>query len=284
MREIGPDVYVETAFQGGNVGLIVTPEGAVLVDTPMMPWEARQWAATVKRTTKQPIRFVINTDHHTEHILGNQFFAAPVVGHELAWKEITGYSEAYRQRLIDSLQVGDPQRDAELKELVLVPPKVTVTARLTLFLGDRCIYIIHVGGHCPSSLLVYAQREGVLFAGDVVVRGVHPTLGQANSKTWLRALNRIRRMSCDVLVPGIGEPGDKEITTDISTYIRDIRAGVRRQFAAGRSKAETYNQLLSVVSSFPISEGRKDKIEQQFKAGINQVYEEIKSEKSTGNA
>ncbi len=283
MQEIGPGVYVETGFQGGNVGLIVTPEGAVLVDTPMMPWEARQWAATVKRTTKQPIRFVINTDHHTEHILGNQFFAAPVVAHELAWKEITGYSEAYRQRLIDSLQIGDAERDTELKELVLVPPKVTTTERMTLFLGDKCIHVIHVGGHCPSSVLVYAQREGVLFAGDVVVRGIHPSLAQASSKAWLRALNRIRRMSFNVLVPGVGEPGDKGMTADISTYIREIRAGVRRHFAAGRSKAETYNQLLSAVSSFPIPEGRKDKIEQQFKAGINQVYEEIKSEKSAEN-
>jgi cyclase len=284
MREIGPGIYVETGFQGGNVGLIVTSEGAVLIDTPMMPWEARQWASTVRLATDQPIRFVVNTDHHTEHILGNQFFAAPVVGHELAWKEITGYSEAYRQRLIDSLQVGDAEGDTDLKGLVLVPPKVTITERLTLFLGDKCIHIIHVGGHCPSSVLVYVQREGVLFAGDIVVRGVHPFLAQANSKAWLRALNRIRRMSFDLLVPGIGEPGEKEMTADISTYIRDIRAGVRRQFAAGRSKAETYNQLLSTVSLFPIPEGRKDKIEQQFKAGINQVYEEIKSEKSTGNA
>jgi len=283
MREIGPGVYVETGFQGGNVGLIVADEGAVLIDTPMLPWEARQWARTIKRVTKEEIRFVINTDHHIEHSLGNQFFAAPVIGHELAWKEITGYSEAYRQRLIDSLQSGDPERDAEWKELTLIPPQLTLSERLILYLGDKCVQIIYVGGHCPSSILVYLPREGILFAGDVVVNGVHPSLVQANSRVWLRALNRVRRMSYQVLVPGLGEPGDKEMTTAISACIRDIRAGVRRHYAAGRSKAETYNQLLGLVSSFPIPDGRKDKIEQQFKAGIGQVYEEIKSDKGSNS-
>jgi cyclase len=156
-----------------------------------------------------------------------------------------------------------------------------MTERMTLFLGEKCIYLIHVGGHAASSLLVYVQRDGVLFAGDIVVTGQHPMLSQANSKAWLRALNRIRRMSFDVVVPGVGEPGPKEMTAPISAYIRDIRAGVRRHFAAGRSKAETYNQLLGLISTFPVGEGRKERVEQQFKAGVNQVYEEIKSEKST---
>ena len=281
MQEIGPGVYVETGFQGGTVGAIVTGEGVVLVDTPMLPWEARKWAAGISRLTNEKIRFVINTDHHTEHSLGNQFFGAPVIGHELGWKEVTGYSEAYRQRLLDSLQVGDLERDLELKGLAFVPPQLTLTDRMILYLGDRSIQIIYVGGHCPSSIVVYLQKDGIVFAGDVVVNGVHPGLAQANSKAWLSALNRIRRMSVNVLVPGHGEPGGKDMTTAMSDYIREIRKGVRHHFVAGHSKAETYSQLLSLLSTFPLGDGKKDRIEQQFKAGISQVYEEIKSEKGS---
>ena len=279
MQEIGPGVYVETGFQGGNVGLLVMEEGSVLVDTPMMPWEAREWAKTVAEIAGEDVRFVINTDHLPAHSLGNQFFAAPVIGHELGWKEVTGYSEAYRQRLVDSLQVGDAKHDAELKELTLVPPQLTLTTRLMLYLGDNGIQLIHVGGYASSSLLVYLQEEKILFTGNVVVQDVHPVLAQASSKDWLSALNRIRRMTFDSLVPGQGEPGDVELTIAVSAYIRSVRSGVRHHYNAGHSKAESYSQLLTLLDSFPVLEGKKEKVEQQFKAGINQVYEEIKAEK-----
>ena len=279
MQEVAPGIYVEGDFEGGNVGMIVTGEGVVLIDTPMMPWEARKWADMVRKTTSHPVRFVINTDHHVEKSLGNQFFPVPVIGHESGWKEMTGYSEAYRQRLLDSLQVGEPERDAELKQVVFVSPTITLTDKLTLFVGDKTLHLMYIGGHSVSSILVYVPQDGVLLTGDVVVNGVLPVLAQANSKMWLDALTRIRRMSFDVLVPGRGAPGGKEMTLPVSTFIRDVRSGVRRHCAAGRSKAETYNQMLDLLNAFPIRDGRRERIEQQFKVGINQVYEEMKTEK-----
>jgi cyclase len=279
MREVSPGVYVETGFQGGNVGLILTGEGAVLIDTPMMPWEAREWARMIKRATDEKIRFVINTDHHTEHSLGNHFFAGTVIGHETGWKEIVGFSEAYRQRLIDSLQTGDAERDSELKGLTLVPPRLTLTDHLTLYLGDRILQLLHVGGHATSSMVVHLKREKVVFTGDVVVQGVQPILSQSNSREWLSALGRIRRISIDVLVPGQGEPGGKEMTVTVSEFIRSIRSGARKHYRAGQSKAETYNHLLELIHLFPVPESRRDRIEQQFKAGVSQVYEEIKAER-----
>ena len=280
MQEIGPGVYVETGFPGGNVGLIVTDEGAVLIDPPMMPWDARAWAATIKDVVRGEIRFVINTDHHPEHCLGNQFFAGLIIGHELGWKEITGYSDAFRQRLLDSMQVGDAVRDAELKGVSLIPPKLTLTDRMGLFLGDKNIQIVHVGGHASSSVLVYLPQESILFTGDVVVQGVYPILSHASSRDWLSALNRIRRMAFDTLVPGHGQPGDRSLTIPVSAFVRSVRSGVRRHYNAGHSKAETYSQLLELLDTFPVRDSKKDKLEQQFRAGINQVYEEIKTEKS----
>ena len=261
MQVISPGVYVESSFQGGNVGLVVMEEGALLIDTPMMPWEAREWAKTVKEVTGEDIRFVINTDHHPEHSLGNQFFAAPVIGHELGWKEVTGYSEAYRQRLIVSLQVGDSEHDAELNELTLVPPKLTLTTRLMLYFGDEGVQLIHVGGHTSSSILVYLQEERILFTGNVVVQGVHPVLAHASSKEWLSVLTRIRRMPFDILVPGQGDPGDKEMTGPVSAYIRRVRSGVRYHYGAGHSKAETYSKLLTLLDSFPIVDAKRDQVE-----------------------
>lgn len=279
MREIGPGVYVESAFQGGNVGLVVMDEGTLLIDTPMMPWEAHEWSRTVEEIAGDSVRFVINTDHSPERSLGNQFFSAPIVGHESGWKEVTSYSESYRQRLIDSLQTGDTERDTELSELTLAPPNLTLATRLMLYFGDKGVQLIHVGGYACSSVLVYLQEEKILFTGNVVVHDTHPVLAHADSKQWLSVLTRIRRMPFDTLVPGHGEPGDGELTEAVSAYIRRVRSGVRHHYRAGHSKAETYSKLLTLLDSFPVTDAKRDRVEQQFKAGVNQVYEELRTEK-----
>jgi glyoxylase-like metal-dependent hydrolase (beta-lactamase superfamily II) len=148
-----------------------------------------------------------------------------------------------------------------------------------LYFGDRGVQLIHVGGHSCSSVLVYLQEERILFTGNVVVQDTHPVLGHSNSKEWLSVLTRIRRMPFDTLVPGHGEPGDGAMTEAVSEYIRRVRSGVRHHYRAGRSKAETYSKLLTLLDSFPVEETKREQVEQQFKVGVNQVYEELRTEK-----
>ena len=71
IREIAPRVYVETGFHGANVGFIVTGEGMILIDTPLLPDDARLWLKEIRSRTEQEITFIVKTDHHRGHILGN---------------------------------------------------------------------------------------------------------------------------------------------------------------------------------------------------------------------
>ena len=64
LRELAPGVYLETGFEGGNVGAILTERGVVLVDTPMLPPEARAWLSTVAGLDGGTIYSIINTDYH----------------------------------------------------------------------------------------------------------------------------------------------------------------------------------------------------------------------------
>ncbi len=90
MREIAPGVYVKQDSRGTNLGAIVTSQGVVVVDTPLIPREARAWRAELEEMTGLPIIYVINTDHHKGHALGNVFFEAPAIAHMVAWKHMRG--------------------------------------------------------------------------------------------------------------------------------------------------------------------------------------------------
>jgi cyclase len=278
MQQIGRDIYAETGYRGGNVGFAITGEGVILINTPMVPHEARQWRDEIARVTDQKVIYVINTDYHPECIVGNHVFEAPVIAHELTWRKMKTYGDAFRQRLIDSFRT-EPKVAAELKSFNVVTPQITLTDRMTLHKGNKVLRLIHVGGHTPASIIVHIPEDGVLFAGDVVVNGVHPVMDEANSKEWLEALTYIRRpwVKADIIVPGEGEICNKEATKKLSTYVRRLRARVRGVYAAGRSKSEAVASVAEMIDFFSMAGEGEERARQRLKANVEQLYEDMRT-------
>ncbi len=89
MHEIIKGIYYEDAYCSGNVGLVLTDEGAMLIDSPMLPKEAWEWLRKVTSIAKKGIALLVNTDYKIERVLGNCFFPATVnIAHQLAWAEL----------------------------------------------------------------------------------------------------------------------------------------------------------------------------------------------------
>lgn len=281
LQEVGPGVYARIVEAGANLGAILTDEGPVLVDTPLVPAEAREWRDQVAALSNKPVRFVINTDHHKAHCLGNQYFDAPVIAHEYAWKEMMGYSDSFRQRVSDSFRRRNPKAARELLNLRIVPPTITVGDRLTLHLGSRDIQLIHVGGHTPATTIVFVPDAEVLFAGDCFVFGYHPYMAQADTKEWLEALQLIRRMRPKVVVPGHGPLATAEDTQVLSEYLRTARRKVRACLLAGQSKAEATAALVEeLMPVFSKPTGRRDRLQSKLRTGLGRIYDQLKAEKA----
>ena len=277
MQQVAPHVYVETGYRNANVGCIITEEGVILVDTPMIPAQAIAWRTLVNRASGHaPILYVINTDHHRGHVLGNQFFAAPVIAHELAWKNMRGYGANFCQRVIESYK-REPDVQAQFHNIQIVRPTITFDQRLDIEHGGRSVRLIHVGGHTEATIIIWLPEEKILFAGDTVWSDQHPYMAQANSKQWLGALSYIRKLGPEIIVPGHGALCHSRDTEPLSEYIRLVRRRVRTCFRKGYTKQETASSLVkSLVPLFPIPSERRSKIESQIKQGINRVYNEYK--------
>jgi cyclase len=277
VQEIGTGIYVYTGFRGANVGCIVTGAGVILVDTPMIPEEVARWKEMIASVTDQPIIYIVNTDHHRAHILGNQHISAPVIAHEAAWKEMSSYSDSFIQRTKDLFK-NEPEASAQLADLEIIPPQITFTERLVLLKGGREIHLIYVGGHTPATIMVSIPSEGVLFTGDVVVNGQHPAMGQANTKEWLDVLTNIRRMKLNVLVPGHGPLCNVDATYPVSDYIRQARSRVRSLYRAGKSKSDVSSLISEMAGLYPFPPEEKARVEKRVRAGLNRVYDEMKVE------
>lgn len=268
MRRLTDDVYVKMGLRGGNVGLVTTGEGVVLVDTPSLPSEAHRWREEIARVTDQEIAYVINTDYHGEHLLGNRFFPGVVVAHKLTGERLG--DETFRQKLYESWG----------EEVKLVPPQLTFTGRMTLYLGEKTINLIHLGGYTPASIGVYIPQDRVLFTGEVVVIDEHPVIAEGKSLQWLHALTLIRGIDAEIIVPGHGSLCDQEATQRLSSYIRKMRKKVKRQVVAGRSRREMIERidLGRIVDFFPVAEGERREVEKRVKASLRRIYDEMKEE------
>src|SRR4030043_68315 len=86
MEKITEHVYAETTFRGCNSSFVVTAEGVVVIDTPMVPSEAKKWREEIEKYG--PIKYVINNEPHNDHVAGNCWMGGTLVAHEGTREEI----------------------------------------------------------------------------------------------------------------------------------------------------------------------------------------------------
>ncbi len=208
-----------------NAGFIVTDDGVVVIDALGSPAMASELLAEIRRVTQQPLRYVIVTHYHADHIYGLQVFkaaGATLLAHVAARLYLN--SETAQQRLQASRKELAPWIDEKTQ---LVPADQWLDADETrLRVGSVDLVIRHVGpAHTPEDLVVFVPQTGVLFAGDLFFRGRVPFVGQADSRLWIKSLDRMIEFKPGLVIPGHGpvstDPmADLQLTRDYLLYLR----------------------------------------------------------------
>ncbi len=277
LKEIADRVFVEDGFEGGNVGLVLTARGAILIDTPMLPPDARRWQLTLLQLGVEHIYGIVNTDYHPEHFLGDIFFMPTrVFSHEAAAKAIAKFKTSTLEQVADDYRDQDPTLANEILNLEICEPEISVGDRVTLYLGDREVQVLHLDGHTPASLGVYLPQERVLFAGDNVTWQEPPVMSQANSRAWLRTLQHIQALEVDQIVPGVGEVCTKEAIAAMAEYIAEMRRQVTELFQRGASRREAVDKVvLPDYAAAPDDSAAR--LKRRRRENIERVYTEVRT-------
>jgi cyclase len=251
-KRVSRDVYARTGQSdsiydgwGANQGFVTTDEGVLVVDTGFTRKSAEGLLGDVVKTSRAPVRFVVNTHDHSDHVFGNSVFdrASPlIVSHsncksrlvEMGEERMTGYRS------------HDSRLESAMRGLVISPPNVTYDKEMEFDLGRTPVRLLHPqgGAHTSGDTMVLLPEEGVLFAGDVLWAKYHPNLEDANFDGWIEALERISKMDVDVIVPGHGPVTDKSAIAPLADYLLDFDAKLRRLVLEGTQKKAIAGQLL----------------------------------------
>ncbi|ACU75349.1 beta-lactamase domain protein [Catenulispora acidiphila DSM 44928] len=231
VAEIGDGVLAVVQYDGGwclsNAGVITGPARTVVVDTMATERRSRRLreivdraaeAAATRTTEEGPALAVVNTHHHGDHTFGNAAFApeATIIAHE---RTATAMAE-----LGLALLAVWPRADWGDIELTLP----TTTYRDAYRFGDddtrtddtRTIEVLHVGpAHTPDDSVVHLPDDGILFVGDVVLGGATPFCLMGSVTGSLRAIDRLRALGAETVVPGHGPVGGPELFDVAEEYL-----------------------------------------------------------------
>lgn len=223
-----------------NAGFVVGDSGVLVVDALGSPALAQELLAEIRRVTPLPVRYVVVTHYHADHIYGLQVFraaGATVLAHSEGREYLN--SDTARQRLEASRRDITPWIDARTE---LVPADRWLSEPVTrLDLGALTVEVRHTGpAHTAEDLVVWVPQRGALFAGDLFFAGRIPFVGQADSRRWITALDGLLALRPRVVVPGHGG-----VSTDPAADIvltRDYLAHLRRTMGEAARNLEPFEE------------------------------------------
>jgi len=212
-----------------NAGFVVTDDGVVVFDALGSPPLGRAMIAAIRNVTPKPIRRVIVSHYHADHVYGLQAFkeaGAEIWAHRKGQDYFTSGAaeERLKQRRTDLFPWVD-------EKTVVVRPDLWIDGDTDFRMGGLTFRLIFAeGAHSPEDLMMFVVEDRLLFAGDLIFAGRVPFVGSADSSGWLKAMDKMIALKPQVVVPGHG-PASTDVERDLVTT-RDYLVYLRQTMGA----------------------------------------------------
>jgi len=242
--EGAPGIATDNEGFISNAGFIITGDGVVIFDSLGTPSLANKLVQKIKAITSQPIKKVVVSHFHADHIYGLQVFeelGAEIIAPYGAQKYIR--SDAAKERLEERQFSLEPWVN-ENTHLVL--PDTTVSKSTEFTMGGLTFTINYMGkAHSDGDLTMLVEPDRVLFSGDIIFEGRIPFVGSADSKKWLETLTRLDTGGLTTLVPGHG-PASNNPKNTISLTRRYL-AHLRKVMGTGIEELEPFDEVYAAA-------------------------------------
>jgi glyoxylase-like metal-dependent hydrolase (beta-lactamase superfamily II) len=203
--------------------------------TPSLGWALLE---AIRKVTDKPVRYVVLSHYHADHIYGLQAFRDHTQAVIVAQDRAREYKEQDEEIQDERAGARLAQRREALAPWVndktrVVPPDLTFNDRLTLTLGSKTFRMIYAGpAHSASDMMMLVEPDGVLFAGDIVQNSRVPFMNgdDVDTKQWLNGLDEVGQLEPKFIIPGHGQPSTaaKEAIAFTRDYIAYVRSAMQK--------------------------------------------------------
>jgi glyoxylase-like metal-dependent hydrolase (beta-lactamase superfamily II) len=208
-KMIAPDVY---EYEGTHPGIViptvslivVTPDGVLVADGQADPAQGQAMVDTIKKITRQPVKYMVVASEHGDHTGGNAAFKA-------AWPDMVFLSSPASQKAL--------AKDAN-------PPTETVAGKRVIRMGGTEIDVMDIGrSHTGGDLVVYLPKTKVLFMSETYLRGMFPAMRSGFPSEWVAAIEKAQAMDVSWYIPGHGFVDDQaSMKRDLEQFRKELVA------------------------------------------------------------
>jgi cyclase len=272
-RDLGHGIHMLESF-GGNIGVLAGDEGVLLVDAEW-PQLHDKVVAAVTHISSKPIRYLVNTHWHWDHVGGDGLFGKAGV--------VIFSSEETRAHIAEAQKRNNPAGTPYAADPAGIPV-VTITNGTKFHLAGQTIEVIHVPpAHTDGDLIVRFVEADVIQTGDTFFHGFYPDIDQPHGGTidGMIALYDTLYKMCGPntkIIPGHGPVANRDDVREYQGMLREVRNRVAKAVAAGMTEEQ-------LVASHPLDDldvkWGGNLIKQPYLLGI--VYEELKDKRKAAH-
>jgi glyoxylase-like metal-dependent hydrolase (beta-lactamase superfamily II) len=228
---------------GSNAGFVIGDDGVAVIDTFQDVDAAKQLLAEIQKLTKLPVKFVVNTHYHLDHVTGNGVFAqagAVIIAH----RNVPGWIHTENLKFFGA---GiKPEQKAWVEGIVA--PSLVYDSSLELFLGSKRVLVRYLLGHTGGDSVVSIPDANVYFCGDLFWNKTLPNLIDASTDKWIASDNKMAAEGPKAtFVPGHGEVGTATDVIALAGYLTDLREALAKPVKDGLKDEALVNAVLPAI-------------------------------------
>jgi glyoxylase-like metal-dependent hydrolase (beta-lactamase superfamily II) len=219
LKQVGPGVYAAIGGpkSGSNAGFVVGDNDVLVIDSFFYPEAATALLGEIRKITSKPVRYLVNTHYHIDHVAGDPVFkaaGATIIAH----RNVPAWIHSENLHLLGAHITPDLKQRIE----ALPSPDRTIDRPITLVLGKRRIEVRPTDGHTGGDLMVEVPDARVVFTGDILWNHKTPTIIDGTITRWADSLAKLEASSDVVFVPGHGDVASKKDVDDLHMFFADL--------------------------------------------------------------
>ncbi len=223
VEKVADNVYLYS--HNAHRSLFVVTDGGILVTDPQSASAARLYLQEIRKISRAPIRYLVYSHHHDDHVSGGAEFGSDLV-------------RIAHSNLVDHLDSSSSS--------AIAPPHVTFSEKLSVFLDDLEVQLLYPGpSETDDNIIVFVPDRKVAFGVDTVGVRRLPwrNMAGANPSLWMEALKKMAALDFEILAPGHGQTGRKVHLHEYIEYFTDLIQAVKGRMEQGQTLEQIQDSL-----------------------------------------
>ena len=220
-----------------TAGVIVGDRDVTVVDSLTNEAMTRSLLEEIRKVTDKPVRLLINTHSHADHVYTNHLFPSATVVSSQRGREKTREFQLNQALHQEAFARLFPDMDFSGGRYTL--QDMTFTGALSIYRNERELRVIELGpGHSESDVVIHLPKEGIVFCGDLFMNGLPPMPSEGHATATITKIRRLEELGADIYVAGHGNPGTRMDVGEQRALLESMIRRSRQCFERGLSYDE----------------------------------------------